>query len=79
MMINLTKHLLHSSFLRITIYFFPDARKFVKVTCGSRSVVFSWELWFPVTNKTDSHDITEILLKVAVGNIKPNHILTSIK
>jgi hypothetical protein len=24
------------------------------------------------TNKTDCHDITEILLKVALNNIKPN-------
>jgi hypothetical protein len=32
--------------------------------------------WFsPVssTNKTDHHDITEILLKVALNTIKPNH------
>jgi hypothetical protein len=34
-------------------------------------------LWFsPVssTNKTDCHDITEILLKVALNTIKPNKI-----
>jgi hypothetical protein len=36
--------------------------KFVKVTCG-RSVVFS-------TNKSDCHDIIEILLKVALNTIK---------
>ena len=26
----------------------------------------------PVSNKTDCHDITEILLKVALNTIKPN-------
>jgi hypothetical protein len=29
-------------------------------------------------NKTESHDITEILLKVAVNTIKPNQIKPSI-
>jgi hypothetical protein len=37
----------------------------LSVTCD-RSVVFS-------TNKPDYHDITEILLKVALNTIKPNH------
>ena len=27
------------------------------------------------TNKTDCHDITEILLKVALNTIKPNHTI----
>jgi len=36
----------------------------LSVTCD-RSVVFS-------TNKTDRHDITEILLKVALNTIKSN-------
>ena len=27
------------------------------------------------TNKTDRHDITEILLKVALSTIKPNHAI----
>ena len=34
-------------------------------------------LWFSLvssTNKTDCHDITEILLKVALNTIKPNKI-----
>jgi hypothetical protein len=38
--------------------------------------------WFsPVssTNKTDRHDINEILLKVALNIIKPNQKLTSIQ
>jgi hypothetical protein len=35
---------------------------------------FLWVLWFPSINKTDRHDITEILLKVALSTIKPtNH------
>jgi hypothetical protein len=43
----------------------------LSVTCG-RSVVFSGS---PVsfTNKTDRHDITEILLKVALNTIKQTH------
>jgi hypothetical protein len=34
--------------------------------------------FFPVssTNKTDRHDITEILLKVALNTIKPNQAKT---
>jgi hypothetical protein len=32
---------------------------------GGRSMVFSGYYRFPSTNKTDRHDITEILLKVA--------------
>jgi hypothetical protein len=39
----------------------------LSVTCGS-SVVFSG---FPPTNKTDRHDITEILLKVVLNTITP--------
>jgi len=37
------------------------------VTRG-RSVVFSWYSGYP-TNKTDRHDITEIMLKVALNTI----------
>ena len=40
-----------------------------------RSVVFSGYYGFPPTNKTDRHDITEILLKGALNTInltKPN-------
>ena len=46
-------------------------------------LVAGW--WFfpgnPVsaTNKTDSHDITEILLKVALNTIKPTIFLDSLK
>ena len=40
-----------------------------KVTCD-RSVVFSGS-----TNKTDRHNIAEILLKLALNTIKPNRIL----
>jgi len=40
-------------------------RKSLSVTCD-RSVVFSGSS----TNKTDRHDITEILLKVALNTIK---------
>jgi hypothetical protein len=33
--------------------------------------------WFsPVTSKTDHHDVTEILLKVALNTINPNPNLT---
>jgi hypothetical protein len=39
----------------------------LSVACG-RSVVFSGSS----TNKTDRHDITEILLKVALNTRKPN-------
>ena len=31
---------------------------------------FLWVLWFPPPIKTDRHDITEILLKVALNTIK---------
>ena len=37
----------------------------------SRSVVFSGYSGF-LTNKTECHDITEILLKVSLNTIKPN-------
>jgi hypothetical protein len=38
-----------------------------------------FSLYTPVfsTNKTDHHDITEMLLKVALNNIKPNYIIFS--
>jgi hypothetical protein len=41
------------------------------VTCD-RSVVFSGPQ-VSSTNTTSPHDIAEILLKVALSNIKPNH------
>jgi hypothetical protein len=40
--------------------------------CSSSSVVFSLGLLVSSTNKTDRHDITEILLKNALTTIKPN-------
>jgi anaerobic ribonucleoside-triphosphate reductase len=40
----------------------------VSVTCD-RSVVFSAYSGFSSTNKTERHDITEILLKVAFNTI----------
>ena len=40
--------------------------------CSSRSVVFSLGLLVSSTNKTDRHDITEILLSDALTTIKPN-------
>ena len=46
------------------------------VTCD-RSVVFSGTL-VSSTNKTDHHDITEILLKVALNTINHN-VVTKIK
>ena len=42
----------------------------VSVTCG-RSAVFSCTL-VSSTNKTDCHDITDLLLKVALNTTKPN-------
>ena len=39
-----------------------------------RSVIFSWYS-VSVTNKTDCHDITEILLKVVLNTININHHL----
>ena len=47
--------------LALIIVFSPKTFKSLTVTC-SISVVFS-------TNKTDRHDITEILLKVALNTI----------
>jgi hypothetical protein len=48
------------------------------VTCG-RSVVFSGYSGSS-TNKNDSHDITEILLKVLLETISPrvDHLLSSL-
>jgi hypothetical protein len=43
-------------------------QKSLSVTCG-RLVVFSW--YVSSTNKADRHDITEILLKVALNTIIP--------
>ena len=43
-------------------------RSSLSVTCG-RSVIFSGSSGFP-SNKTDRHDIAEILLKVALNTIK---------
>jgi len=45
------------------------------VTCD-RSVIFTEYSGF-FTNKTESHDITEILLKVVLNNINP--IIVQIK
>jgi hypothetical protein len=42
------------------------------IMCSSSSVVFSLGLLVSSTNKTDRHDITEILLKNALTTIKPN-------
>ena len=48
--------------------------------CGKVCQWFATGRWFslgpPVssTNKTDRHDITVILLKVALNTIKPNHL-----
>jgi len=46
--------------------------------CG-RSVVFSQGTPVSSTNKADCHDITEILLKVALNTIKQTYDLTSSK
>jgi hypothetical protein len=35
--------------------------------------VIKFVLWVSSTNKTDCHDITEILLKVALNTINQNH------
>jgi hypothetical protein len=40
---------------------------------------FLWALWFPSTNKTHRHDITEILLKVTVNTITTNPATPSYK
>ena len=40
---------------------------------------FSQSTKFSSTNKTDSHDITEILLKVALNTIKQTYYFTHIK
>jgi hypothetical protein len=40
---------------------------------------FLWALWFPSTNKTHRHDMTEILLKVTVNTIIPNPATSSYK
>jgi hypothetical protein len=40
---------------------------------------FLWALWFPSTNKTHRHDITEILLKVKVNTITTNPATPSCK
>ena len=40
---------------------------------------FLWALWFPSTNKTHRHDITEILLKVTVNTITTNPATASYK
>ena len=40
---------------------------------------FLWALWFPSTNKTYRHDITEILLKVTVNTISTNPATPSYK
>jgi hypothetical protein len=43
------------------------------IKCQEKIVYrFLWALWFPSANKTDRHDITEILLKVTVNAITPN-------
>jgi hypothetical protein len=51
--------------------------KSLSVTCGSSVVFFSGS---PVssTNKTDHHDITEILLKVGLNTIPPTQFSTKI-
>jgi hypothetical protein len=49
------------------IKFVSDLRQ----VCG-----FLWVLMFPPPIKLDRHDITEILLKVVLNTINPNHIHT---
>ena len=39
---------------------------------------FLWVLRFPPAEKTDRHDITEILLKGALNTIKPNQCIAAI-
>jgi hypothetical protein len=39
---------------------------------------FLWRALVSSTNKTDRHNITEMLLKVALNTINPNHYLQQI-
>ena len=48
-------------------------KKVQSVTCDNPGRWFSPGTPVSSTNKTDYHDITEILLKVALNTIKPNH------
>jgi len=57
---------IHSEVYSIQLYV-------IKFVSDSRQVSgFLWVLWFPPLNKTDRHDITEILLKVALNTINLN-------
>ena len=52
---------------------FPIQQYVIKFVNELRQVSdFLWVLRFPPPIKTDRHDITEILLKVALDIIKPN-------
>ena len=55
------------------------------IQCAMTEIKFVSDLWqvggflrvlrFPLPNKTDHHDITEILLKVALNTIKQTNIM----
>jgi hypothetical protein len=53
------------------LFIYMDSQKSVKILTCDRSVVFSGSS-VSSNNKTDRHDITEILLKVALNTIKTN-------
>ena len=51
-----------------TLYYGEIQHYMIKCVTCDRSVVYSWYSSFS-TNKTDRHDITEILLQVALNTI----------
>ena len=46
--------------------------------CGRMVVGFTTTYAIPITTKTDSHDITEILLKVSLNTINQTPITTKV-
>ena len=61
------------------MFYFISFIFFFAILCDKVCQWFATDRWFsPVsyTNKTDRHDIAEILLKVVVKHDKPNHVFS---